>query len=90
MGEIQSNIITAHAAISELVGLDTSGLTDQHVAFSYTTDIAGMESARQVTNQMLQAVNSFSEAVLIQANKIPEIAQKLEKRDIELSQRWES
>ena len=49
-----------------------------------------MESGRQVSNQMLQAVSDFSQAVLIQANKFPQIAAKLEKRDIEEAQRWNS
>lgn len=90
MGKIKSNAITAQAAISELVGLDTSDKQNKQVEFSYTSDIAGMESGRQVANQMLQAVSDFSEAVLIQANKFPEIAHKIEKRDIEEAQRWRS
>ena len=87
MGKIQSSTISAADAISELVDLDTSNAQNQQVEFSYTTGIAGMEAGRQACNQMLQA---FSSAVLIQANKIPEIAAKIEKRDIEEAKRWES
>ena len=47
-----------------------------------------MEAGRQACNQMLQAISEFSEAVLIQANKFPDITYKIEKRDIEQSQRW--
>ena len=47
-----------------------------------------MEAGRQACNQMLQAVSDFSSAVLTQANKFPEIAAKIEKRDIEQAQRW--
>ena len=90
MGKIQSSTISASDAISELVDLDTSNAQNQQVEFSYTTGIAGMEAGRQACNQMLQAVSDFSSAVLIQANKIPEIAAKIEKRDIEEAQRWES
>ena len=90
MGKIQSSTISAADAISELVGVDTSNAQNQQVEFSYTTGIAGMEVGRQVCNQMLQAVSDFSSAVLIQANKIPEIAAKIEKRDIEEAKRWES
>ena len=90
MGKIQSSTISAADAISELVGVDTSNAQNQQVEFSYTTGIAGMEAGRQVCNQMLQAVSDFSSAVLIQANKIPEIAAKMEKRDIEEAKRWES
>lgn len=90
MGKIQSSTISAADAISELVGVDTSNAQNQQVEFSYTTGIAGMEAGRQVCNQMLQAVSDFSSAVLIQANKIPEIAAKIEKRDREEAKRWES
>ena len=90
MGKIQSSTISAADAISELVGLDTSNAQNQQVEFSHTTGIAGMEAGRQACNQMLQAVSDFSSAVLIQANKIPEIAAKIEKRDIEEAKRWES
>ena len=90
MGKIQSSTVSAADAISELVGLDTSNAQNQQVEFSYTTGIAGMEAGRQACNQMLQAVSDFSSAVLIQANKIPEIAAKIEKRDIEEAKRWES
>ena len=90
MGKIQSSTISAADAISELVDLETSNAQNQQVEFSYTTGIAGMEAGRQACNQMLQAVSDFSSAVLIQANKIPEIAAKIEKRDIEEAKRWES
>ena len=90
MGKIQSSTISASDAISELVDLDTSNAQNQQVEFSYTTGIAGMEAGRQACNQMLQAVSHFSSAVLLQANKIPEIAAKIEKRDIEEAKRWES
>ena len=90
MGKIQSSTISAADAISELVDLDTSNAQNQQVEFSYTTGIAGMEAGRQACNQMLQAVSDFSSAVLIQANKIPEIAAKIEQRDIEEAKRWES
>lgn len=90
MGKIQSSTVSAADAISELVDLDTSNAQNQQVEFSYTTGIAGMEAGRQACNQMLQAVSDFSSAVLIQANKIPDIAAKIEKRDIEEAKRWES
>ena len=90
MGKIQSSTISAADAISELVDLDTSNAQNQQVEFSYTTGIAGMEAGRQACNQMLQAVSDFSSAILTQANKFPEIAAKIEKRDIEQAKRWES
>jgi len=47
-----------------------------------------METGHRACNQMLQAVSDFSAAVLIQANKFPDIAYKIEKRDVEQAQRW--
>ena len=82
MGQIKSNTIS--------VGVDTSNAQNQQVNFFYTTGIAGMEAGCQACNQMLQAISDFSSAVLTQANKFPEIAAKIEKRDIEQAKRWES
>ncbi|KXT69785.1 hypothetical protein [Streptococcus cristatus] len=90
MGQIKSSTISARSAISELVGVDTSNAQNQQVKFFYTTGIAGMEAGCQACNQMLQAISDFSSAVLTQANKFPEIAAKIEKRDIEQAKRWES
>lgn len=89
MGEtIKSNSISASAAISELVEIDTSQSQNQEVEFSYTSGISGMENGRQISNQLLQAVSDFSQAVLIQANKFPQIAATIEKRDVDEASRW--
>ena len=87
-GKIKSSTIAAEAAINELVGYETYK-QNQQVEFSYTSGITGMEAGRQTCNQMLQAVSDFSSAVLTQANKFPEIAHKIEKRDVEQAKRWE-
>ena len=89
MAQIKSSPVAAQAAIQELVGVDTTGKQNQQVEFSYSSDIAGMENARQTTNTMLEAVASFSQATLTQASKFPEIAQVMAKRDVEESKRWE-
>ena len=81
-GTIKSSPVSAASAISELVGVDTSTVQNQSVDFSYTSGISGIERGRQVSSQMLQAVSDFNQAVLIQVNKFPQIAAKLEKRDI--------
>ena len=86
--KVKSDTISAQNAISELVGVDTSDKQNQQVVFSYTTEIVGMEAGRQACNQMLQAVSDFSAVVLTQANKFPDIAYKIEKRDVEQAQRW--
>ena len=54
MGKIKSSTISAQNAISELVGVDTSDKQNQLVEFSYTTEIAGMESGRQACNQKVK------------------------------------
>ena len=86
--KIKSSMIAAETAINELVGYDTSDKQNQQVEFSYTSGITGMEAGRQACNQMLQAVSDFSSAVLTQANKFPEIAHRIEKRDMEQAKRW--
>ena len=86
--KIKSSTIYAQNAISELVGVDASDKQNQQVEFSYTTEITGMDTGHRACNQMLQAVSDFSAAVLIQANKFPDIAYKIEKRDVEQAQRW--
>ncbi|WP_293873157.1 TIGR04197 family type VII secretion effector [Streptococcus sp. A12] len=88
--KIKSSTIEAQSAISELIGLDVSEKANKQVKFSYSSGIVGMENGKKVTNQMLEAVGNFSEAVLIQANKFPQIAEKIEKRDVEQAQRWRS
>ena len=69
-------------------GMKRATSKNQQVEFSYTSGITGMEAGRQTCNQMLQAVSDFSSAVLTQANKFPEIAHRIEKRDIEQAKRW--
>ena len=63
---------------------------NKQIEFGYSAGIAGYGERKEVNNHLLQAVGKFSEAVLIQANKIPQIAAVLEKRDVEQAQRWES
>ncbi|SEI11177.1 MULTISPECIES: TIGR04197 family type VII secretion effector [unclassified Leifsonia] len=87
-GKITSSTAGAEAAVNELVGIDTSGYADQQVTFGFTTGIAGMDAGRDVTNQMFQTVSQFCAAVLGQANKFPELAASIEKRDVADGERW--
>lgn len=88
LGKINSSASDADAAVNELVGIDTSGYADQEVTFGFTSDISGMGAARDVTNQLFQAVSVFCAAVLRQANKFPELASSIEKRDVAEAERW--
>lgn len=87
-GTIKSSSIVAEDAINELVGVNTHAMNNYQIEFGYTEGISGMTAAQDTANQMLQAIGSFSSAVLEQANKFPEIAFKIEKRDIEEAKRW--
>lgn len=87
-GRIVSSTAGADAAVNELVSLDTSGYVDQQVTFGFSTGIAGMDAGRDVTNQLFQTMNSFCAAVLAQANKFPELASSIEKRDVADADRW--
>lgn len=89
-GKVSSSVVDADAAVNELVGIDTSGHTDQQVDFGSTTGISGMDAGREVTNQMFRTVSQFCAAVLGQANKFPELASSIEKRDVADAERWES
>lgn len=88
LGKISSSISGADAAVNELVGIDTSGYSDQEVTFGFTTDISGMSAGRDVTNQLFQTVSVFCAAVLGQANKFPELACSIERRDVADAERW--
>ncbi|MGQ7461819.1 TIGR04197 family type VII secretion effector [Streptococcus suis] len=85
---IKSDKTVANAAVQELVGIDIGMITRQELTLNYTSDITGVENALQTSNNILQAISEFSQAVLVQAIKFPHIAAKLEKIDIEESRRW--
>ncbi|WP_434318491.1 hypothetical protein [Leifsonia sp. P73] len=89
-GTLSSSTAAADAAVNELVGIDTSGYADQQVTFGFTREVPGMSAGRDVTNQMFQTVRAFCAAVLGQANKFPELASSIEKRDVADAERWES
>jgi hypothetical protein len=89
-GKVSSSVVDADAAVNELVGIDTSGHADQQVDFGATSGISGMDAGREVTNRMFETLSRFCAAVLGQANKFPELASSIEKRDVADAQRWES
>lgn len=87
-GKISSNTVDAQEAIAELTGIDASGFQNQKVELSYTSGITGMESMRNVTNQMLDSVSDLVNATLGQANKFPELAYRIEERDHADAEGW--
>ncbi|WP_259755884.1 hypothetical protein [Lactococcus lactis] len=42
----------------------------------------------QLTNELMNDISKVVTCILTQANKFPELAQRLEERDIEDAQRW--
>ncbi|MDR1017398.1 MAG: TIGR04197 family type VII secretion effector [Lachnospiraceae bacterium] len=86
--KISSSGIAAEGAINELVGIKTTGFKKQTVDISFSTGISGMVAAKDTANNLLDAISDFVSVVLEQANKFPEIARKIEKRDIEDKNRW--
>ncbi|KQR52435.1 hypothetical protein ASF88_12940, partial [Leifsonia sp. Leaf336] len=89
-GRVVSSTVDADAAVHELVGIDTSGYADQQVTFGFAGGISGMDAGRDVANEMFQTVSRFCAAVLGQANKFPELASSIEKRDVADAERWAS
>jgi hypothetical protein len=87
-GRIVSSTAGADEAVNELVGVDTSAYADQNVTFGYAAGISGMDAGREVTNEMFQTIRQFCAAVLGQANKFPELASSIEKRDVADAERW--
>ena len=90
VGRIVSSTGGADAAVNELVGIDTSGYADQQVTFGFAAGISGMDAGRDVANEMFRTISQFCVAVLGQANKFPELASSIEKRDVADAERWAS
>lgn len=89
-GTVRSSVVEADAAVNELLGIDTSGHVDRQVGFETTSGISGMDAGREVTNQLFRTMSAFCAAVLGQANKFPELARSIEKRDLADAALWES
>lgn len=87
---IKSDTQTALSAVSGFVGLNTTSWQEEQVTFSYTSGISGMANGLQTANQLIQAVSQFGQAVVIQAEKLPEIAAEFERRDAEEAMVWEN
>ena len=87
--EIKYNSTEAQLAINLLLGVDISDRNYKQIDFSYTTDISGMENGKRISNKMMQGISECVEAILIQAKKIPQIAESIESLDIETAKKWE-
>ncbi|MDR0299121.1 MAG: TIGR04197 family type VII secretion effector [Streptococcaceae bacterium] len=88
-GNIQSNTVDAQEAIAELTGIDASNFQNQNIELNYSSGISGMETGKNLANQMLTAVSDLVSATLGQANKFPELAYHIEQRDQADARGWE-
>lgn len=77
----------AQEAIAELTGLDTSSFANQSASFHSAT-VASMSAGMGLCNELMQDVSNVASCVLSQANKFPQIAHVIEKRDEAAAQRW--
>lgn len=80
-GKIKSNTVDAQEAISELVGVDASGFTNQSVEFG-SSDVPSMLAGQRLTNSLMSDISKVVECVLAQANKFPELANAIGERDM--------
>lgn len=85
-GKIKSSTVEAQGAIAELTGL--KGITtSQTVDFGEST-VQSMLNGKQLTNELMNDVSNVVSCVLTQANKFPELAQKIEERDAQDAKGW--
>lgn len=84
-GKIKSNTADAQEAVAELTGLQISNFQTVEMGTSTATS---MKNGMQLTNELMGDISKVVSCVLTQANKFPELAQRIEERDIEDGKRW--
>lgn len=87
MGKIRSNTVDAQDSISELTGLDASGLSNQSVEFG-SSNVPSMLTGQSLCNQLMNDTSKVVTCVLTQANKFPELAHIFEEQDMADAERW--
>ena len=86
-GKIQSSTVEAQGAISELTGLQ--GISSYKTVDFGESNVQSMLNGKQLTNELMNDVSKVVSCVLTQANKFPELAQKIEERDAQDAKGWE-
>lgn len=84
-GKIKSNTADAQEAVAELTGLQVSSFQTVELGES---NVTSMTNGEQMANELLGNVSKAVSCVLAQANKFPELAQRIEERDIQDANRW--
>ncbi|MCL2113277.1 MAG: TIGR04197 family type VII secretion effector [Streptococcaceae bacterium] len=85
-GKIQSNTVEAQGAISELTGLKGMG-SFKTVEFG-ESNITSMMSGKTLANELMKDISKITSCVLTQANKFPELAERIEARDKQDAKGW--
>lgn len=78
----------AQASITELLGVRGTDYPQRQVDFSEST-VTSMTTGRSVSNELFPTMEHFIAAVLVQANKVPQVAHIFEQHDKEIGDRWQ-
>ena len=85
-GKIQSNTVDAQGAIAALTGLKDMSCF-KTVDFG-DSNVQAMLNGKQLANELMNDVSKITSCVLTQANKFPELAQRIALRDSQDAKGW--
>lgn len=85
-GKIQSNTVDAQGAISELTGLQ--GISNFRTVEFGESNVQSMLSGKTLANELMNDISKITSCVLTQANKFPELAERIEQRDSQDAKGW--
>lgn len=85
-GKIQSNTVEAQGAISELTGLQ--GISSFKTVEFGESNVQSMLSGKTLANGLMNDISKITSCVLTQANKFPELAERIEQRDSQDAKGW--
>lgn len=85
-GKIKSSTVDAQGAIAELTGL--KGITAFRTVEFGESNVQSMLNGKQLANELMNDISRITSCVLTQANKFPELAQRIEQRDAADAKSW--
>lgn len=88
MPKISSSVDLAESAVKALVGVNIHHKKNEQIQLSYSSGISAMTNAQTICNQLFSETTDLCQVVLKQANKFPELARLIEKRDSEDARKW--
>ncbi|GHU39006.1 hypothetical protein FACS1894192_11830 [Bacilli bacterium] len=86
-GEIKSSTVEAQSAISELTGLQNQS-SFKTVEFG-SSNVSSMITGKTLANELMTDISKITSCVLTQANKFPELAERIEMRDKQDAKGWQ-